>query len=386
MPPRSAAAHLSTNRDLCPSQPKATCLSPPSQAVAGSVPVATESSPFSMSGVSGNPLIAPVLIAGFGSIGRRHFENLRALGCSNFIFYRTHRSTISDSDICNFSSTDDLSAALDQGPRVAVISNPTAKHMDVALAAAEAGCHLYIEKPLSHSLEHCRELAQLVDARKLTTMIGCQFRFHPLLVSLRRQLLSDRLGTVLGARAEWGEYLPDWHPWEDHRKSYSARADLGGGVVLTLIHPLDYMVWLFGPVLDVRASIRSVPSLQTPAGDDWADIELQFANGMLGHVHLDYVQKPPVHRLVVWADRGRATWDYHAGTLLWEATDGSREFEQVPEGFERNAMFVDAMRDFLDSIAHRRPSSIPLDEGISVLDIALRAKQSAQREKEILCG
>lgn len=333
-----------------------------------------------MSKLSGGGVAEPVLIAGFGSIGRRHFQNLRALGCSQFVFYRTYQSTISDPEIGAWPSTGNLDEALAQRPQIAVIANPSARHLEVALAAARAGCHLFIEKPLSHSLEHCQELAELVLQQKLTTMIGCQFRFHPLLKSLRRQLGEGRLGEVLGARAEWGEYLPDWHPWEDYRKSYSARADLGGGVVLTLIHPLDYMLWLFGPADEVHASIRSVPSLKTAAGDDWAEITLRLAGGVIGQVHLDYVQKPPVHRLVVWGDRGRATWDYHAGTLSWEAVDGGMQIERVPEGFERNAMFVAEMRHFLAAVEHRRASDIPLEEGIAVLDVALRAKSCARKE------
>jgi predicted dehydrogenase len=337
-----------------------------------------------MSELSGGRLAEPVLIAGFGSIGRRHFQNLRALGCSQFVFYRTYQSTISEPDVGAWPSTGSLEEALAHRPRIAIVANPTAKHLDVALAAARAGCHLFIEKPLSHSLERCQELAEVVRQHHLTTMIGCQFRFHPLLASLRRQLSAGRLGEVLGARAEWGEYLPDWHPWEDHRKSYSARADLGGGVVLTLIHPLDYMLWLFGPAHGVHASIRSVPSLQTAAGDDWAEITLQLAGGVIGQVHLDYVQKPPVHQLCVWGDRGRATWDYHAGTLSWEAADGGTQTERVPDGFERNTMFVDEMQHFLDAVGHHRPSSIPLEDGIAALDVALKAKSSAQ--KESCCG
>ncbi len=322
----------------------------------------------------------PILIAGFGSAGRRHFQNLRALGAGNFVFYRTFQATIPDPEIAAWPSTANLEEALALRPRIAIVSNPTARHLDVALAAARAGCHLYIEKPLSHSLDHCQLLAELVRQRELTAMVGCQYRFHPLLKSLRDQLHAGRIGEVLGARAEWGEYLPDWHPWEDHRKSYSARGDLGGGVVLTLIHPLDYLHWLFGPVRHVQASIRSVPSLQTSAGDDWAEITLEFASGVIGQVHLDYVQRPPVHRLSVWGDRGRATWDFHAGTLDWQAPDGSTETERVPTGFERNTMFLDALRSFLEAAEHRRPSSIPLDDGIAALDVALKAKHSAARE------
>jgi predicted dehydrogenase len=178
--------------------------------------------------------------------------------------------------------------------------------------------------------------------------------------------------------------LPDWHPWEDHRKSYSARAELGGGVVLTLIHPLDYLYWLFGPVQDVQATIRSVPSLQTTAPDDWAEITLGFDSGVIGQVHLDYVQKPAVHRLWVGGERGRASCDFHAGTLLWEGVDGEVETERIPDGFERNTMFVDEMRHFLEAVAGRQSCRVPLADGIAVLNVALRAKQAALREP--CCG
>lgn len=337
-----------------------------------------------MSDSSGTGLSETVLIAGFGSIGRRHFNNLRALGCSKFVFFRTFQATIPDPETKGWPVTADLEEALSHRPRVAVISNPTSKHLEVAIAAARAGCHLFIEKPLSHSLEGCVELAEIVRQNNLTTMIGCQFRFHPLLVRLRECLQAGELGEVIGARAEWGEYLPDWHPWEDHRKSYSARADLGGGVILTLIHPLDYLYWLFGSVDHVQAAVRQVPSLQTAAADDWADITLSFTSGVIAQVHLDYIQKPPVHRLHVWGDRGRATWDNHAGTLHFEGHDGSSRTERVPDGFERNTMFVDEMTHFISAVAERRPSCIPLEDGITVLDVALRAKQHALTES--CCG
>lgn len=333
-----------------------------------------------MSPTSAESSCSRVLIAGLGSIGRRHFNNLRALGCTDFVFYRTYQSTLKDAETGDWPTTGDLAEALALKPRIAVISNPTARHMEVALAAAKAGCHLLIEKPLSHTMEGCQELADVVRQKKLTAMIGCQFRFHPLLISLRRQLIEGRIGQVLGARAEWGEYLPDWHPWEDYRKSYSARGDLGGGVVLTLIHPLDYLYWLFGPVSDIQAQIRSVPSLQTSAGDDWAEIMLTFQSAVIAQVHLDYVQKPPVHTLSVWGDRGRALWNFHAGTLTWQAMDGAAETEQVPGSFERNTLFVDEIRHFLSAIDCGQPSDIPLDDGIAVLEIALRAKQLAGLE------
>lgn len=285
----------------------------------------------------------------------------------------------------------ELEAAWSHRPRIAVISNPSASHISVALAAARNGCDLFIEKPLSDSLDGCGELAEIVREKKLVAMIGCQYRFHPLLVRLRERLAAGALGSIAGARAEWGEYLPDWHPWEDHRKSYSARADMGGGVVLTLIHPLDYLYWLFGPADRVQASTRPIASLQTPAGEDWAEMMINFRSGVVGQVHLDYLQRPAVHRLAVWGDRGRAEWDYHAGTLRWEtvaATDPNNAsandaeptvtIERVPTGFERNSMFLDEMRHFLNCVESRETPTVPLADGIAVLEIALAAKQNAR--------
>ncbi len=326
-----------------------------------------------------------MLIAGYGSAGRRHVRNLQTLGCRDFVFYRTGRGTLPSDELAGWPVVASLDEAWSHRPRLTVIANPTAEHVKVALAAARAGCDLFIEKPLSDRLEGCDELLAEVSDRRLVAMIGCQFRFHPLLIRLREMLVAGELGAVIGARAEWGEYLPDWHPWEDHRQSYSARADLGGGVVLTLIHPLDYLHWLFGPVKQTQAATGRVAALQTPAGEDWAEVTLQFASGVIGQVHLDYWQRPPVHRLTVYGERGRADLNFHAGTLRWELggkSGGPRNNEQtkfasVSEGFERNALFLDEMRHFLESVGDRREPSVTLADGIEVLKIALDAKQSA---------
>lgn len=319
----------------------------------------------------------PILIAGFGSIGRRHFRNLKELGYRQFLFLRTGRSTIDDDEIATYPSSPDLEELLGRRPFAAVIANPSSLHVPIAQAAAEAGCHLLIEKPVSHTLEGCRRLQETCEVRGLTTMIGCQFRFHPLFITLDEMLRSGEIGHVVGARAEWGEYLPGWHPWEDHRNTYAARADLGGGVVLTLIHPFDYLFKLFGPVRSVRATAGRVPSLETSC-EDWIEATLQFASGVFGQIHLDYVQRPPVHQLTVWGDAGRMLLDFHAGTLRTTAVDGRTAERTTPPGFERNTMFLDELRHFLACIVRGEQSSIPLADGIAVLQTALEAKRSAE--------
>ncbi len=325
-------------------------------------------------------IAGPILVAGFGSAGRRHFRNLRALGCRNFIFLRSGLGSLEDGEIREFRSTPSIDEALAHRPRAAVIATPSAMHLRIALAAAEAGCDLYIEKPLGHDLRDVEPLLALVRKRQLVAMVGCQFRFHPLFVELQSMIGQGQLGRIVGATAEYGDYLPSWHPWEDHRASYSARHDLGGGAILTLVHPLDYLYLLFGEPRRIQAMVAAVPSLGTPAGEDWSDMNIEFSNGIIAHVHIDYLQRPAVHRLTVVGDRGRAICDYAAGELHWCPIEGEPIIRRVGAQFERNTMFLDAMRHFLDCIRDRTEPRASLSDGAAVLKMALQARHAASSE------
>jgi len=179
------------------------------------------------------------LIVGLGSIGRRHFSNLFSLGKKDLLLYRTHKATLPDIDFGDIPCFSDLDAALALKPDGVIVANPTALHLEVAMAAARAGAALLIEKPVSDSLVGLGDLQSALAQSGKPAMVGFHFRFHPVLNKIKTLLESGQLGKPLSARAHWGEYLPGWHPWEDYRRSYAARADLGGGVVNTLSHPLD---------------------------------------------------------------------------------------------------------------------------------------------------
>jgi predicted dehydrogenase len=325
-----------------------------------------------------------ILIAGFGSIGRRHFRNLRALGVDDFIFLRSGRSTLPDDEIAAYPAETEIQAALAHRPDAVVVANPTALHLDVAIPAARAGCHLFLEKPLSHSHDDVDELRDAVAAGGGQVLVGFQFRYHPGLARIRGWLnpsgnggQSSAIGRPLSARAHWGEYLPNWHPWEDYRKGYSARRDLGGGVVLTLCHPLDYLRWLLGEVSGLWAFTGRESDLGLEV-EDTAEIGLRFANGVLGTVHLDYNQRPPSHHLEIIGTQGTIYWDNKDGAArLWRADTAEWEIFSPPDGFERNDLFRAQMRHFLAMIRGGEAPRCTLGDGIHALDLALAVYQSA---------
>jgi predicted dehydrogenase len=299
------------------------------------------------------------------------------LGCRNFVFFRSGLGALDDQEIAEFPSTYNLEEALGYRPKIAVVATPTARHLEIALLAAEAGCDLYIEKPLAHELKDIDRLLAAVREGRLVAMLGCQFRFHPLLMELHSMIGHGKLGRIVGATAEYGDYLPSWHPWENYRKSYSARNDLGGGAILTLIHPLDYLYLLFGRWRRIQAMIAAVPSLDTPAGEDWSNINIEFANGVLAQVHVDYLQRPAVHRLSVLGEAGRAVCDYNSGELICQPAQGETTIRRVRAGFERNTMFLDAMEHFLNCSRNRTKPRVTLEDGAAVLRMALEARRVA---------
>jgi predicted dehydrogenase len=330
-----------------------------------------------------------ILIAGLGSIGRRHFRNLVALGEKDLVLLRSHKSTLADDELAGFPVETDLGEALKKHkPQAVIVSNPTALHMDVAIPAARAGCAILLEKPVAESLEQVRDLRRVASKSGSKILVGFQFRYHPTLNKARELIQAGALGKVLTAHVHWGEYLPNWHPWEDYRQSYAARTDLGGGVIVTLTHPLDYLRYLVGEVDALWSFNGHVSPLELTGVEDLAEIGLHFVSGAVGGVHLNYVQRPPVHRMEIVGTNGTLRWDNADATLQflrmpdpfgsWSDHPAAPVVETFapPEGFERNRLFVAQMTHFLETARGESEPACTLEDGIRALEMALAAKTS----------
>jgi len=315
-----------------------------------------------------------ILIAGLGGIGQRHARNLRAvLGDSlELLAWRVRRlthvitptlQTNSSRNVeneLNIRVFDDLRRALAEKPDAAFICNPTSLHVSTAQACASAGCHLFLEKPVSHNLAGLRDLLHTVETRKLIALVGYQLRFHPSLRAMSELLAARSIGRILAVRTVVGEYLPAWHAYEDYRKMYAASAALGGGVILSQIHEFDYLYSLFGLP-------RSVYSL----GGHWSNLEIDVEDTastlmeflvedkpVAVHLQQDYLRRTPCRQCEIVGDLDVFVADFAA------------------PGFDRNQLFLDQTRHFLACVEGRESPVVDLRSGIQSLRMALAAKES----------
>ncbi len=326
------------------------------------------------------------LIAGLGSIGRRHLKMLRELGQDDIVLYRTHQSTLDDEELAGIPVKTDLRDALDLGVSAVVISNPTSLHMDVAIAAAEAGCHILLEKPISDNLTRVDELRRAVAKSGSRVLVGFQFRYHPTLNKARDLVNEGALGKVLSFHSHWGEYLPNWHPWEDYRESYAARADLGGGVIGTLTHPIDYIRYILGEVEEIKSFAGHISPLEVKGVEDVGEMALKLKSGAVGGVHVNYFQRPPVHRLEIVGTKGTIRWDNANGVLrhydmpdefgTWSENPAEPILTDypLPKNFERNTLFVEQMKHFIEVVKGNAEPRCSLEDGVRAVELVLAAK------------
>jgi predicted dehydrogenase len=336
------------------------------------------------------------LFVGLGGIGQRHLRNLRALlGDSVEVLahrVRRERQTLDDSlrvepgvDLekkYNVEVFSDLEAALAQKPDIAFITNPSSCHVPVALQAARQGCHLFIEKPLSHSLAQVSELARVCDERRLVTCVAYQLRYHPGLMRLRELLAAGVLGRLLSVRAEVGEYLPGFHPYEDYRRMYASQSALGGGVTLSQIHEIDYLCALFGTPRRVFSMGGHVSSLEVDV-DDVALSLLEFprsdGGSLFVELHQDFWQQPAQRSCTVVGERGKLVWSL-SGRFLEHCDETGRVLERQDYAqFPRNQAFMDELANFLGCVIRGEPCTPSLQEGALSLEVAL-AQLASQRE------
>jgi len=313
-----------------------------------------------------------ILIIGLGSIGKRHAE-IFSKEYSDFEIFALRSENKEDADnIQNVKFVYDEDEAFSYKPDIVFVTNPTCLHIDMALIAAKNRCNLFLEKPLSNNLENIDELITLVKENKLITLMGCNMRYNPIVLDIKKYVDEKLFGEVLSFNIKCGSYLPDWRPTQDYTKSYSASKKMGGGVVLDLIHEIDYAKWIFGDFIDFKSIVGKISDLEIDT-EDYADIIVKTNKNISGMIHLDYYRKISERKIEVVFQNGILIGDLINNNLTLLTKERN---ETITYNFQRNYMYEEQLKYFVSCIIDNKQTFNDVQEGYNTLKLALKIKEN----------
>jgi predicted dehydrogenase len=322
-----------------------------------------------------------LLFIGLGSIGLRHLNNCLELGYSDVYIYSSSFKNyeLVSSDRCFTDFADALSSHVYDA---IFISTPTSSHIDIVKCLIDTPhkC-IYLEKPLSDSLENIDIIASSRFNSKKNMVIGYDLRFDPGLNKCISWIEEGAIGKPLSFNAFVGSYLPDWRSNIDYKESISAKKKSGGGVMLDLAHEFDYLHFLFGNLRRLSCFYQNSGVLDIET-EDIANVIFDFSSGVSGSLSLDYLQREYTRYCRITGSKGSLLWDYATNSVtLFKGNKEKQVFNY--SNFSRDDRFKEILSCFLShSFTDKRLAGF--DEALFNLNTILNAKKASETNNVII--
>ncbi len=245
------------------------------------------------------------LVIGLGSMGKRRIRNLKALGYTKLAGFDP-RSDRREEVVFRYgvSVFDSFDVALAEfNPDVLIISTEPSLHMKYAQSAVENSLHCFIEASVVEG-ERIAEIAKLIKNTKLVIAPSCTMNYFPGPKAISEVIRSGKIGFPLNVNYLTGQYLPDWHPWENIRDFYVSRRETGGAREIVAFE----LTWL-NKIFGVPSPLACVKSKVTDIDADIDDIYhclLRYPNGPLANITIDVISRPKaIRELHIMGSEGR---------------------------------------------------------------------------------
>jgi predicted dehydrogenase len=268
----------------------------------------------------------------------------------------------------------EVSEAEKFAPMGVVIATDTGRHVSDALPWVERGCDVLVEKPLAANRGQATSLAERVRAAGRHLYVACCLRFDEGLQFVRESL--PQLGRLHAADVECLSWLPDWRPGRSYSSGYAARPG-EGGVLLDLIHEIDYCQWLFGATRRVWARLSNQRILDLPSAVEEEAVLVAEHDAVTVTIRLSYAIRPASRQLRIWGEHGMLRWDGIRHTAQLLTTDGA---EQASTSWSPETMYRAQASAFADAVVGNRSGVLAtLDEGMAALAVCDAAREASAR-------
>jgi predicted dehydrogenase len=239
-----------------------------------------------------------------------------------------------------------------------------------------------LEKPPASDLESTLEMARLIKEKGFRKYdIAFNLRYHPVLQFLKDFI--SKIGKIYSAHIYAGYYLPYWRPGTDYRESASATKNLGGGVHLELAHEIEYSLWLFGIPRFITGYVNKISSLEISTNDICSAI-LEYPNGAIAEIHLDYLSQKYLRGGRIIADMGTLEWEWNAqaGKVLYYGLKKgtSEEIFVLHPGYDFNSTYKEEIENFTGIIRGTKKSIVTIDTALNTMKVIGAIERAAQEK------
>ena len=330
--------------------------------------------------------IDSVAVVGCGSIGQRHIKNLQKIGFKKLSALRTNKGYFKKlSTKLKVKEYKDWKSFLKLDNDIAIISNPSSLHLKTVKKLLNHAKGIFIEKPFSHNLHGTNDIINLIKKNKIVSFVGNNLLFHPIIKNIKNYINTHDMGLLISMQIQAGQYLPDWHSYEDYKKSYFSKEDLGGGVLLTLIHEIETALTFAGNAREVFCYLKNYDSLNIEV-ESQAYLMIKHTNDTVSSIHLDYVQKTPHRSGLLTFENGWISYDFNKNIVISKNVYQKKEkIIWEDKKYNYNTMYVDELKKFVELtkqglIIHENDA----ENAIESIKVVEAAKKSNSQKRNIV--
>jgi len=297
------------------------------------------------------------LVIGLGSMGKRRVRNLIALGYKDSVVGFDPRVDRTDESneygIETFNDFDE--AVTKHKPDAFLISTPPNLHMKYAYFASENNISCFIEASVVDA-EKILELSKIIENKNIVMAPSCTMRYYPGPMKIKELIENGTIGKVLNYNYHTGQYLPDWHPWENIKDFYVSNPDTGGAREIVPFE-LTWLNDIFGdanPLACVRKKLTDMPA----DIDDIYHCLLEYPNNVIGNLTVEVISRPKaVREFRVIGSEGEIVFSGDTNSVKYINTDMkdweiiSFDVGTVQDGYiNPEEPYINEVKDFVNSV------------------------------------
>lgn len=305
------------------------------------------------------------LIIGLGSMGRRRIRCLHSLGYKDiFGFDTNHKRIKTAADKYGINGISNVNEFLsNKNVDALIISTSPESHAEYIKLGLDYSISCFVEASVTHK-EKIKDFAKIAADKNIFIAPSCTKTYYPAPIQIKKILNENNFGKILYLNYSTGQYLPDWHPWEDINEYYVSKKETGGCREI-IPFELTWLNKLFGAPKIINCIKRRTGAIKAPI-DDYYNFVLEYPKELLANIIVEVLSRPKAHSdLRITASNGQLRYDQEANIVKYNLVNGIENTIYLEEGNKEPGYinpeepYVEEIKDFIKALESNNKALFP---------------------------